>query len=79
MDEEWRFGEALGLQHPWLGLEHGYPCFLTLHSPLMRIRTNKAFKSFEDWNVDWDIANIDRLELYPGLHAEGRQGDSFGK
>ena len=53
----------------------------------MRIHTGKAFKTFEDWNTDPDIANaarelygdIDRLELYPGLHAEGHHGDSFGK
>ncbi|KAF9465862.1 heme peroxidase [Collybia nuda] len=45
------------------------------------------FTSFEDWNAAPEIAhaarelygNIDRLELYPGLHAEGRNGDGFGK
>jgi hypothetical protein len=41
-----------------------------------------AFKSFEDWNAYPEIANaarelygdIDRLELYPGLHAEAEDG-----
>ena len=53
----------------------------------MRTHTGKAFKSFDDWNTDPDITNaaresysgIDWLELYSGLHAEGHQGDSFGK
>ena len=47
----------------------------------------QSFQGFEDWYTDPDIANaarelyggIDRLELYPGHHAEGHQGDSFGK
>ena len=46
-----------------------------------------AFKSYEDWNAYPDIANaarglygvIDRLELYPGLHAEGHAEDGFGQ
>ena len=46
-----------------------------------------AFKSFEDWNAYPEIANaarelygdIDRLELYPGLHAEGHAEDGFGQ
>jgi len=46
-----------------------------------------AFKSFEDWNAHPEIANaarelygdIDRLELYPGLHAEGHAEDGFGQ
>ena len=45
------------------------------------------FKSFEDWNAYPEIANaarrlygdIDRLELYPGLHAEGHAEDGFGQ
>ncbi|KAF9465861.1 heme peroxidase [Collybia nuda] len=43
--------------------------------------------SFEDWNAAPEVADaakelygdINCLELYPGLHAEGRNGDSFGK
>ena len=46
-----------------------------------------AFKSFEDWNSYPEIANaarelygdIDRLELYPGLHAEGHAEDGYGR
>ena len=46
-----------------------------------------AFKSFEDWNAYPEIANaarelygdIDRLELYPGLHAEGHAEDGYGQ
>ena len=46
-----------------------------------------AFESFEDWNAYPEIANaarklyghIDRLELYPGLHAEGHAEDGFGQ
>ena len=45
-----------------------------------------AYKSFEDWNAYPEIANaarelygdIDRLELYPGLHAEGHAEDGHG-
>jgi len=45
------------------------------------------FNSFEEWNANPDIANaarklygdIDRLELYPGLHAEGHVEDGFGQ
>jgi hypothetical protein len=60
-----------------------------------RLRTEKlillflllAFKSFEDWNAYPEIANaarelygnIDRLELYPGLHAEGHAEDGYGQ
>jgi len=47
----------------------------------------EKFKSFEDWNAYPEIANaarelygdIDRLELYPGLHAEGHGDDGFGQ
>ena len=46
------------------------------------------FKSFVDWNADPTVSktasdlyggDIDRLELYPGLHAEGVAGDGFGQ
>jgi hypothetical protein len=46
------------------------------------------YKSFTEWNADEGIAaaasglyngNIDDLELYPGLHAEGHAGDGLGK
>jgi len=45
----------------------------------------EPFKSFEDWNAYPEIANaarelygdIDKLELYPGLHAEGHAEDGF--
>lgn len=53
----------------------------------LHIPSHPAFKSFEDWNASPEIAHaakelygdINRMELYPGLHAEGRNGDGFGK
>jgi hypothetical protein len=48
--------------------------------------TLKEYKSFVEWNKDPEISqaasdlyggNIDRLELYPGLHAEGGFGDGL--
>jgi hypothetical protein len=47
----------------------------------------EPFKSFEDWNAYPEIADaardlyghIDKLELYPGLHAEGHSEDGFGQ
>lgn len=52
---------------------------LTFASPL-------EFKDFKDWNADEKVAaaaqelygDIDKLELYPGLHAEGCNGDGSG-
>ena len=44
------------------------------------------YKSFEEWNANKEIAtaaselyrgNIDDLELYPGLHAEGHKDDGL--
>ena len=51
--------------HSWLDLKAWtwVPMFLALRSPLMRTRTGKAFKSFEDWKADPCIANTAR-ELY---------------
>jgi hypothetical protein len=45
-----------------------------------------AYTDFEEWNKEPTIANIarthygsiDKLELYPGLHAEGHNFDGFG-
>ena len=50
-------------------------------------RFSIAFKTFEEWNSFPEIANaarelygdIDRLELYPGLHAEGHAEDGYGQ
>jgi hypothetical protein len=44
-----------------------------------------GYKSFTEWNADPEVVktaeelygHIDKLELYPGLHAEGRNGDGF--
>ena len=49
--------------------------------PSFTFGENSYWQIFEDWNADPDIANtarelygdIDRLELYPGLYAEGHQ------
>ncbi|KIJ54105.1 hypothetical protein M422DRAFT_775321 [Sphaerobolus stellatus SS14] len=47
----------------------------------------RRFEDFEDWNADPEIykaaralyGDIDNLELYPGLHAEGQLDDGFGQ
>jgi hypothetical protein len=47
---------------------------------------HKEYKSFVEWNKDPKVAqaasdlyggDIERLELYPGLHAEGTSGDGL--
>ena len=61
--------------------------FFRLHHEKTHIIILLAFKSFEDWNSYPEIANaarelygdIDRLELYPGLHAEGHAEDGYGQ
>lgn len=45
------------------------------------------YKTFEEWNAHKEVADaarslyhdIDKLELYPGLHAEGNNNDGLGK
>ena len=69
----------------WLGLEREFHqfCFLFTRNTQFFI----AFKTFEEWNSFPEIANaarelygdIDRLELYPGLHAEGHAEDGYGQ
>jgi hypothetical protein len=72
----------------WLELERETVCFFFVF-----VARNSfllfyvAFKSFEDWNAYPEIANaarelygdIDRLELYPGLHAEGHAENGYGQ
>lgn len=47
---------------------------------------SSEYKSFQEWNRNAEAAaaaseiyggDIDRLELYPGLHAEGVAGDGL--
>ena len=71
----------------WLGLESEAIFFFRLSSRETHFTILLAFKSFEDWNASPEIANaarelygdIDRLELYPGLHAEGHAEDGYGQ
>ena len=74
----------------WLGLTREpicvppHPVFVRRKLILLTVII-LAFKSFEDWNSYPEIANaarelygdIDRLELYPGLHAEGHADDGY--
>ena len=76
----------------WLGVERKpiggffFFCFSSREAHLFLLII-LAFKRFEDWNAYPEIPNaarrlygdIDRLELYPGLHAEGHAEDGFGQ
>lgn len=45
-----------------------------------------AYSGFKEWNANTEIAeaaqklygNIDKLEMYPGMHAEGNPDDGLG-
>jgi hypothetical protein len=62
-------------------------CLWSREKLIFTVLLSLAFKSFEDWNAYPEIANaarelygdIDRLELYPGLHAEGHSEDGYGQ
>lgn len=58
-----------------------------LHGHISDITDKPGYTSFKEWNGNEEVAktaselyggDIDRLELYPGLHAEGIVGDGLG-
>ena len=70
-------------------MARAFPWVLSLSSSFRELTLGSLseFKSFEDWNAYPEIANaarelygdINKLELYPGLHAEGHAQDGFGQ